>query len=94
MVKAEEYTATPGVEMLDIVSRYLHREISLRDLHEWLGCHTTWVMTAPRDNTTELADLIQLNIAEIGLGHSTESDLHKELSEFLDLHPMTTIHLT
>ena len=83
MVTTLVTTRTVSIETLEKAIGYLRHEIDLRALHEWMGCHTTWLMTAPRDVGTEVAGLMELGLAEIEAGHATADDLRQEIRDFL-----------
>ena len=87
MVAAMGATRTPSVELFEKALDYLNRTISLLELHTWMGRHTTWLMTAPPDDGTELAGFIELNLAEIEAGRTTEDDLRREIEEYLTAGP-------
>ncbi len=93
MATIQMMASTPGFAIFGVATSYLHNEISLHELHEWMARHTTWLMTAPKDDATELAGLVELNLAEIGLSHATEDDLRRELTKFFASHPKVTVHL-
>jgi len=89
-----EMTVTPSGEVFGEVERYLRHETTLHDLHQWMARHTGWTMTAPRDDGTQLAGLIELDLAEIAHGHATEEDLYDDLLQFLASHKRLYLNLS
>ncbi len=79
---------TPSVQVFWVAKRYLEHQLDLRALHDWLVRHTSWFMTAPEDDGTQLAAAIELTIAEIAAGHATEEDLRRDISELLSAKTM------
>lgn len=87
MATTLEMAITPSIDVFGEVARYLRHEIDLQALEEWLARRTRWFMTAPRDVGTEIAGLVELNLAEISLGHASEEDLRAAIVDFLAAHP-------
>ena len=77
---------TPSLRVFSVVARYLDHGIGLRELQEWMVRHTTWLMTGPRDTGTELAGLVELDLAEISAGVGTEEELREDIHDFLSSH--------
>ena len=79
----------PQVDVFEIAESYLRHVISLKELHEWMARHTSWLLNQDQGAQTELAGAIELNLAEIELGHGTEEDLIAAIGEFFSWKPVS-----
>lgn len=82
MVMTLDLTQTASIQVLGKAAAFYRHEIALRELHEWLARHTTWIMTGSSDDGLLLARRLDLTMAELELGHATEDDLWREIGEF------------
>ncbi|HVC33421.1 MAG TPA: hypothetical protein VNL16_07920 [Chloroflexota bacterium] len=80
-------TVEARVEFLGTVAAYIRHEIDLRQLNEWMARHTSWMMNADSDRDSQVAGIIDLNLAEIEAGHASEEDLRQELHQFFKTNP-------
>lgn len=76
----------PNVEFLGVIADFLAERTTLRNLHEWLARHTSWLLVGPEDSATELAAAVELSIAEIEAKHASEADLRAEIEQFIGGH--------
>lgn len=76
----------PSADIFGLVERYLLHETDLQALQEWAAAHTRWLMAAAPDSGTELAGLLELNLAELAAGHADEDEVRDDLAAFLAAH--------
>lgn len=81
----------PSVEVFDLARRFVDGEIGVDGLRDWAARHTGWLMSAPSHVGTELAGLIELNLAEHDAGHAGDDEIRDDLRVFLAEREPTTV---
>lgn len=70
-------------ELIEQSTWYTEGQISLADLHHWIGDRIELLLSPPGGATAHLAAQIEGAIAELDMGHRTEADVRAEISQLL-----------
>ena len=81
-----------SLELKDMVSKYINREISLDDLEKWLLPNLYQFVENPDSDTANLVAAIELCTAEYQLGERTEDDIRNYLRKALNENNVTFIN--
>jgi len=80
-------------EIFRKVFQYLDGKISVEDVEDWLVPHLYEFLTLPPSSASELAGIIELGLAEISNGQSSEEDFRSLLKKYILEHNTITIDM-
>jgi len=80
-------------EIFRKVFQYLDGKISLEDVEDWLVPHLYELLTSAPCSASELAGVIELGLAEISNGQSSEEDFRSLLRKYILEHNTITIDM-
>lgn len=78
-----------SIELSAKIAEYLDKRVTLHDLEEWLAPRLTVYLANPDSQAGQLATVIELNLAEIYSGITSERTLRKVLSKYKSENPIT-----
>lgn len=87
--------ASDGVTDADVllqISEYVHSQITLRELEEFIVPRLPALLTLPPSTVTDLTDIVEMGLAEIGDGVETEEGLKAKLRSVL-IFETPTVHV-
>ena len=80
-------------EIFSKVFQYLDGKISLEDIEDWLVPHLYEFLTLPPCSAAELAGIVELGLAEMSRGQSSEEDFRSLLKKYIREHDTITIDM-
>ena len=78
-------------EVFSKVFQYLDGKISVEDIEDWFVPHLYEFLTLPPCGASELAGIIELGLAEMSNGQSSEEDFRSLLKKYVLEHNTITI---
>lgn len=81
-------------EIFRKVFQYLDGKISLEDVEDWLVPHLYELLILAPCSASELAGVIELGLAEISNGQSSEEDFRSLLRKYILEHNTITIYMS
>lgn len=74
-------------ELLSQISDYLAEEITLEQLEDWLALQSPSLLHSPDTDVRNIAALLELGLAEMGIGERSEEEFRSLLREEVPVLP-------